>query len=42
MIEKDEKLVSSLVPIHFRLVINIFLSPQAKYTQVRRKKNREI
>jgi hypothetical protein len=35
MIDKDEKLVSSLVPIHFRLVINIFLSPQAKYSEVR-------
>jgi hypothetical protein len=35
MIEKEEKLVSVLVPVYFRLVVNIFLSPQAKYTQVR-------
>lgn len=35
MIENDEKIIISLVPIHFRLLINIFLSPQAKYTQVR-------
>ncbi|CAF0819959.1 unnamed protein product [Rotaria sordida] len=33
MIENDEKLIMSLVPSHFRLLINIFLSPQAKYTQ---------
>jgi hypothetical protein len=41
MIEKDEKLVSSLVPIHFRLIVNIFLSPQAKYTQVRKIKTKK-
>lgn len=36
MINKEEKLVSALVPVYFRLIVNIFLSPQAKYTQVRR------
>ena len=35
LINKEEKLVGSLVPIYFRLMVNIFLSPQAKYTQVR-------
>jgi len=35
MIENEEKLIIELVPTHFRLLINIFLSPQAKYTQVR-------
>lgn len=40
MIEKDDKLVSSLVPVHFRLVVNIFQSPQAKYTQVINKINK--
>ena len=34
MIESNERLVTSLVPLHFRLLVNIFLSPQAKYTQV--------
>lgn len=34
MVKSDERLVMSLVPLHFRLLINIFLSPQAKYTQV--------
>ena len=34
MIKKEEKVISVLVPIYFRLVVNIFLSPQAKYTQV--------
>lgn len=34
MIESDEKLITSLVPIHFRLLVNLFLSPQARYTQV--------
>ena len=33
MIEKDERLMVSLVPIHFRLLVNLFLSPQGKYTQ---------
>ncbi|CAF3443010.1 unnamed protein product [Rotaria socialis] len=33
MIENDENLIMSLVPIHFRLLVNMFLSPQAKYAQ---------
>ncbi|UJR33312.1 hypothetical protein I4U23_020762 [Adineta vaga] len=33
MIENDDKIIRSLVPIYFRLLINIFLSPQSKYTQ---------
>jgi hypothetical protein len=42
MIENDEKLIISLVPVHFRLLINIFLSPQAKYTQVKKKFAKKI
>ena len=34
MINKEDKLVSTLVPVYFRLMVNVFLSPQAKYTQV--------
>ncbi|CAF0898086.1 unnamed protein product [Adineta steineri] len=33
MIEKDEKLTTALVPTYFCLLINIYLSPQAKYAQ---------
>lgn len=34
MIDKEEKLVGTLVPVYFRLMVNVFLSPQAKHTQV--------
>ena len=37
MIENDERTIHSLVPNYFRLLINIFLSPQAKYVQVNAK-----
>lgn len=40
MIENDEKTISVLVPTYFRLLINIFLSPQAKYTQVGREETK--
>ena len=38
MIDIDENMLISLVPTYFRLLINIFLSPQAQYTQVRKRK----
>jgi hypothetical protein len=37
-IDNDERLLTSLIPIYFRLLINIFLSSQAKSTQVNHSK----
>jgi len=34
MIDQDEKLLISITPVYFRLIIHIFHSSQAKYTQV--------